>query len=140
MTLNSDPTLAAASLINALSLIMFWLKHLPTRLPQPRPNHEGIYNHFYRVMQQVHQLNEHFPESIPDSTGVVTIKVRPACSHEVQVLDVLPAPQPKHRPPRDGAASTQHTPEARPLPNIPAPLPPSCLPNKRKDYIPVRLD
>lgn len=122
--------MAAASLINFLSLLNFWMKHLPPRLPKPNSDTDGIYQHFYFTMQKLKMLDEGFPGSIPKTTGISTIRLR---TPEDQVLVVQrPLPQPP-RPPRDGA-------RAEASPEVLARPAPQPYPNKRKDYLPVRLD
>ena len=144
MAINSDPGLAAASILNFFSLLMFWLRHLPPRLPSPGPGADGIYVHFYQIMQQVQQLGQLFPDSVPYSDGVITIRVheditssptRSAPAPEAQAPGARPAPQPQPRRPRDADPSVL-SPEAMQLP----PPQPILYTNKRKSFIPIKRE
>ena len=141
---DNDPGLAAASVINSFSLLMFWLRHLPPRLPSPGPGADGIYVHFYNIMMQVQQLGQIFPDSIPSSDGVVTIRVhedlsppttRRTAAPEGQAPGDIPAPQPKHLRPRD-VDFQGRAPEAL---QLPAPQP-TLYTNRRKSFVPVKRE
>ena len=133
---NDDPGLAAASVLNFASLLIFWLRHLPPVLPVPRDGADRVYRHFYQVMSQVGYLVRLFPDSLSNSSGVVTIRVHDVSPEDQVVPDlVVPAPQPQPRPPRVLVQPHRITPEAS---ERPAPQP--FLPSRRKQSQPERRD
>ena len=97
-TNQSEPGSAAATVLNFLSLLLFWSRHLPSRLPAPTDSTDGIYNHFYQVMQRVRFLGDRFPQTLPQSTGISTIRVLDNTTPEAS--GVIPPPLPNPRPPR----------------------------------------
>ena len=141
---NSDPGLAAASVLNWFSLLWFWLRHLPPRLPTPTIHSDPVYTHFYRVLDQVRILRQSFPATVPDSEGVITIRVheaspsstRRSSAPEAQDLAASPAPQPNHRPPRDVDRYNQPPEAQQPQPPTPPPTPF----NRRKSLFPRKRD
>ena len=143
--LNSDPGLAAASTLNFLSLLMFWLRHLPTRLPIPTADTDPVYNHFYSVMVQVYRLGVNFPTSLPQSTGIVTIRIteedpqrqdQPVQAPEARAGRPPPPPPPPRHPRARAADQPGVSPEAMARP-APQPIP---IVNRRKSRVPVKRD
>ena len=131
--LNSDPGLAAASTLNFLSLLMFWLRHLPTRLPIPTADTDPVYNHFYSVMVQVYRLGVNFPTSLPQSTQR---QDQPVQAPEARAGRPPPPPPPPRHPRARAADQPGVSPEAMARP-APQPIP---IVNRRKSRVPVKRD
>ena len=139
--LNTDPAQAAASTLNFISLLVFWLRHLPNRLPAPSNTTDPVYNHFYRVMTQIYRFGESYPTSLPNSTGIVTIRITeddppPVAAPEAPAGRPPPPPPPPRHPRARAADQPGASPEAMARP---APQPPHTV-NRRKSYTPVRRD
>ena len=162
---NSDPGLAAASILNFLSLLMYWARHLPPRLPTPRSNTEPIYSHFYRVMQSIAAIGDNYPACVPRVTDLNMLRVnysapeapastpatgvrpnpppvppRPRRARAPEASGRPPTPQPTPRHPREGdrLQTVQEAPEALDL-SSPSPQPPPTPTNKRKTLMPRRI-
>ena len=85
---SDDPGLAAATIVNCLSLILFWVRHLPPRLPRPREGNDPIYRYFFNVMTQLRAIVDQHPASLPATDAVVTVRVHDLPAPEDQVVPV----------------------------------------------------
>ena len=126
----SEEQWAAASLLNVVSVALFWANNLFLNLPLPNETSTPIYLHFYRTMREIHHIILTHPEYLPAMNGILQLVPLPnATQHHHQVnypqdLMPSPAPQPPPRHPRDGAVPA---PEEQVVPaeqHIPAPQPP----------------
>ena len=128
-----DTVLSAAAVINFLSLLLFWARHLPLHLPSP-VNRHPVYRHFYQTMQDVSQLSIRHPQSLPQVTEFVHLRTRFEAPEDLGAAHSPPNP----RPPRDGVSAEQASPEARPA--RPAPPPPRTPANRRKASFPKKRE
>ena len=128
----SEEQWAAASLLNVVSLGLFWANNLYPSLPTPNQLSTDIYIHFYSTMREIHCILRAHPEYIPPMEGILQLVPLPSSVQLQEVLPgvpapqdlVVPAPQPNPRRPRDGPATTPEGQEVQMELAMPAPQPP----------------
>ena len=134
---SDDPGQAAALIVNFLSLLLFWVKHLPPRLPRPVVGHDPIYRYFFNTMTQCRYILDQHSACLPATDAVVTVRVTDLQTQEDQVVpqQAQPPPQPNHRPPRVPTPVPGPATRAPEMDQCPAPQP---ILHKRKSAQPQK--
>ena len=128
---SSEQQWSAASILNVLSLGIFWARFLFPVLPQPVAGSPAIYEEFYYTLSQLYYMVNTNPDILPHSVQAVQLVPEDAL--------VRPPPIPNPRPPRDvdlAAPEGHQDPDAA----QPAPQPPPLpqRPRARKNVKPAR--
>ena len=142
MDLHTQHVRSAASLVNAIAMLLYWLRQLPLYLPTPLDNKFNAENpnyvHFYATMQQVQFLLSEFPASLPRMPGINLLHAHGGPAPEASVP--VPPPLPKPRRPRARGPSATGSTTAPEVSSAPAPQPsPRQTRNKRKTNFPKKL-
>ena len=129
---SSEQQWSAASILNVLSLGIFWARFLFPVLPQPVAGSPAIYEEFYYTLSQLYYMVNSNPDILPHTVQAVQLVPEDAV--------VRPAPLPNPRPPRDVDPTVAPEDQDVPGPVQPAPQPPPLpsRPRARKSLKPAK--